>query len=282
MLSDESKRKQYDTHGDVSSRRGNPYQDIRDWGDQFGFRKSSLKGDNISKSIRLKFMEAAKGVTKDISIDYPKSCKDCNGSGADKGTELDTCDACNGQGKVASQHQFIQYIQTCQRCAGRGFSIKTKCKPCSGSGVTHKIEKLSVKIPPGVESGMSIRLTGKGMDSQYEGNNEPGDLYLSIVVSQHPTLGRSGLNVTSEKHIGYIDAVLGVSVSVNTIHGSVSMKIPQGTQPGSVLKISKKGVISGKKEGDHLVKVQIDIPVDISKDESILLEKIRKLREDKK
>lgn len=291
ILSDPEKRKQYDVYGNVSSsehgtRSHDIYQNMRDfyermrhnfggqWGGPFR-RTNAFKGEDLRKTLRISFMDAAKGTHKTVIIDHPTACKECKGTGADKGTALETCPMCKGQGKVATNQSFIQIVHTCSKCNGNGFVIKTKCSNCKGEGIRHKSNKLDVTIPAGVESGMSMRLAGKGVPSEY--GDEPGDLYISLVIDPHPEFERSGLNILSEKHINYTDALLGTRINVKTIHGSVKVNVPASTQPGSVLKIKGKGIRSKKNTGDHLVRLQVDFPTSISKEEKNLLQQIRKL-----
>jgi DnaJ-class molecular chaperone len=131
-----------------------------------------------------------------------------------------------------------------------------------------------------VDSGMVMRLQGKGASSEY--NEEPGDLYVSLIINSHPEFERSGINIISEKCISYIDAILGTKTNINTIHGKVNMKISSGTQPDSILKIASKGIKTKQKIGDHLVKLKIELPKKVSNEEAKLLEKIREITNEKR
>lgn len=292
LLTDAEKRKQYDMYGDISSSgstggASGPYHNMRDIYERIrreyskaGFggpfrRANAFKGEDLHKTLRISFMDAAKGANKTIVVDYAIACEDCQGTGADQGTSLDTCSTCQGQGRVATQQGFMQVVHTCPNCKGSGFIVKVKCTTCSGRGTKTESSKLNITIPAGVDNGISMRLAGKGSPSEY--GDEPGDLFLSLVVDSHKTFGRSGLNVISEKHIGYTDAILGTQISVDTIHGNVNMRVPEGIQPESVLRIKGKGIRTKKETGDHLVKVKIDIPKKVSDKEKELLKQIKSL-----
>lgn len=295
LLSDSEKRKQYDVFGDVSSTRqasqgqGAAYQNIRDiyervrrqWqadGGNFGgpFRRSNaLRGEDLHKTLRISFMDAALGATKTVVIDHLTACTDCQGTGADQGTSLDTCSMCRGQGKVGTQQGFMQIVHTCPECKGSGFTVKVKCGTCNGSGTKSNSNKITLTIPAGVDNGISMRLSGKGAPSEY--GEEPGDLYISLVVDPHDKFERSGLDIVSQERVNYVDAILGTKKSVDTIHGSVTMTIPEGIQPDSILRVKNKGVKTKKKTGDHLVKVKIDMPKKATDEEKELLRQIKSL-----
>jgi len=236
----------------------------------------SMPGEDISKSIRLTFMEAVKGCTKSLKVSYPFECPPCQGNGSKGGKEYKACDACNGQGKVGRKQGFMQMITTCPSCRGQGYKILIACDKCKGSGYQSKDEVLKVTIPAGVDNGMSIRLAGKGMTSPYGGPS--GSLYVSMVVSPHSEFERSGpTTIVSEKDVSYLDAILGTKVQVNTIHGKLTMKVPAGTQPESLLRIPQKGVHRGEEKGDHIVQIKIKLPKKTSKEEKELLNKLKDL-----
>jgi len=276
ILNNQEKRQQYDMYGDVSSRpqSGGPGGVRVDIDDFFSGRRSRTRGDDVSKRISISFMEAAKGCIKTISIDYPQECTSCKGNGSENGTSLETCSQCNGAGRIGYNQGFMQILQTCPLCQGRGSKITKPCSTCSGKGVTFKNEVLKVTIPAGLGHGSTIRLSRKGMPSQY--GSENGDLYLSVLVTPHPKFKRDGINVYSEETVNYIDAILGIKILVNTIHGQVKLKVPAGTQPNSILKIGGKGITRDKAKGDHLVGINVSLPTKISKKEQELLSKLKK------
>lgn len=286
VLSDSEKRQKYDTYGDINPRDptlGNdPFSNIRNSMHNSGFWNMynggarSVRGDDIQQAIRIDFIDAAKGVVKKLSIDYPYSCTSCKGNGSKDGTSLETCETCKGAGKIGQNRGMMQILYSCPACQGEGSTIIEKCTDCAGNKTKIKNEILKITIPAGINDGTIMRLQGKGMPSHYGAS--PGDLFLSISISSHPVFNRDGMTIFSEKTIGYIDAILGIKIPVETIHGKVKLKIPAGTQPNSMLKISGKGVIKGKIKGDHLVGIKVIIPDKISPQEKELLSQLKNIK----
>jgi len=285
ILSDPKKRLQYDTYGDTDLRNfsatgTDPFEHLRDIINHNGFAWNhggrSVRGDNIRQTIRIDFMDAAKGVIKKLSIDYPFGCTACKGNGSKDGTNLETCATCNGNGKVGQNRGMMQILHTCPTCRGSGSKITESCTECNGRGTKTKNEIIKVTIPAGIPDGITMRLAGKGMPSHYGADN--GDLLLSIIISPHPIFKRDGMTIYSEEKISYIDAILGAKIPVETIYGSVKLKVPAGTQPDSILKIAGKGVIRGAEKGDHLVGIKIIIPKQISQQEEELLTKLKDMK----
>jgi molecular chaperone DnaJ len=263
ILNDTDKRAEYDQFGRVG---GNNQQyaqgfniDLSDILSNFGFggRAANTKGQNVKQRLDISFLDAAKGCKKEIQVNYPKSCDKCNQTGAATTNDLKICEMCGGAGKTGH--------------VSGPMKILNKCQKCNGIGRYQTSEKLKVSIPPGVDNGTSIRLKGKGMP----GASEPGDLYLYISIMPHIKFARTGLDVRSECEIDYIDAILGTKIKIDTIHGDVLLKIPPGTQPNSILKISKRGIITKSNKGNHLAIIKILIPEKLSKEERKALEKIR-------
>lgn len=280
VLSSPEKRKMYDQYGHTNPRNIDPFEHIRssmgfDMGDIFGGgrRQARMKGDDIRKSINISFMEAAHGCSKKISVSYNHQCKSCHGNGSENGTSMETCETCDGSGRVGMRDGFIQILQHCPSCHGRGMRVIKQCLDCKGSGKDSKVKNLKVTVPVGVEPGTVMRLSGKGMPSEYGAEN--GDLYLAINISRHPKFDRAGPNIYSVEEIGYIDAILGTKLKVETIHGHVKLTVPNGTQPESMLKISGKGIKLPDYKGDHMVRVKVRIPETVSEEDKELLEQIK-------
>lgn len=287
ILSDSEKRTQYDTFGYV----GNPPPPRQPPGG-FGFggfniniddflkdfvggpRTRPQRGADIKKVISITFMEAAKGANKEIMVDYDKQCEFCKGQGAVNPEDFKKCDVCNGSGKLGYANRGVRFLQTCGACQGKGRIIINKCSKCAGRGLYHYTERLKVTIPAGVDNGMTIRLRGKGLD----GPSGPGNLYLVLQVARHPVFSRDGLNIISEHEIDYIGAILGDKLEVETIHGPVTLSVPTGTQPYSILRISNKGVVTSDNKGHHLVTIKVKIPDKLSKEEKRILQELRELR----
>ena len=288
ILSDKAKRQQYDQYGTTSQHQPNPGFDPFDLFRQAGgfsdwfeysnnYGRQSNKGEDVSKVLNIDFLDAALGTSKDVTVEYPYACQTCKGTGAEHGTALKTCDTCNGRGKIGQRQGFMQILSTCPSCRGKGRSILTKCPECV-SGHKVKTETIKVTIPAGIDDGNALRVAGKGMTSQH--NGQSGDLYLRIDINPHPKFKRDRTTIYSEQEIGYLDAILGTKVEVDTIHGPVNVKIPSGIQPGHILKVSGKGIVKDGTKGDHLIGVKVTIPTKLSDEERKLLEQLKGTKND--
>jgi len=283
ILSDAEKRKQYDTFGTVSNIGQNPQPDfdIRDIFSNMGFdfgdifsgkqRGRPARGQDLRKSINISFMDSALGCSKNIKIEYPFSCKSCGGNGSKDGNNVYPCPTCNGSGKIGRRQGVMQILTTCAACNGRGERIAIKCDDCEGSGQKYREEVLKVSIPAGIDSNTTMRLAGKGMPSDYGGPS--GDLYLSLRVMPHKKFNKVGKTITSDEKVGYIDAILGTKIDVETIHGNVAIKVPAGTQPNSKLRLPGKGIA----QGDHIITINVSLPKKLSDEEKELLTKLKSL-----
>jgi len=284
VLSDSKKRAEYDQFGSIGGQNYQQYssgfgfggiEDILSrFGFDFGFNRPQRgrgKGQDLKHNIIISFMEAAKGCEKEFVVEYPINCKKCNGSGADSSNDIIVCNVCGGRGQTAYARGAMHYINTCSGCGGTGNIITKKCSECIGTGKDSKKEKLKVSIPAGIDNGTTVRLKGKGMPGQ----SSPGDLYIYTSVMPHDKFTKHGLNIRSDHKINYVDAILGTKLKIDTIHGKVTLVIPPGTQPNSILRISNKGIISKDDSGHHLAVIDIEIPKSISEEERKALESIR-------
>lgn len=295
ILNNPEKRKLYDTYGTADPRVAqqagqdgfiDPLDFVRraggfgfDFADIFGgvpHSKGHMRGQDLQHGLTISFMDAALGATKTISVDYPYRCDVCRGTGAENGTAIKQCETCGGQGKLGQRQGFMQILRTCPGCQGKGNTVITKCPHCS-NGMKTKNEILKVSIPVGIDNGSVLRLSGKGMPG--EGGFENGDLYLQINIIPHNKFKRDGLTIFVEEEIDYLDSILGTKINVETIHGIMKLKIPAGTQPGSILKIKEKGIIKNEgHKGDHLVGIKVTVPSKLSAEEKALLEQLKTLK----
>lgn len=301
VLSDETKRKNYDMYGfaGVDSSFGGAggfnaggFGGFDDLGDIFssffggGFASSSRgyrqanqprQGSDRYMEMRINFMDAVFGKTESISLDVDEPCKHCHGTGAESKEDIEVCSECHGTGTVMEQINTpfgrIQQQKVCGKCHGTGETIKEKCHVCHGKGYEHKKVKLDIKIPEGISTGQQIRIPGKGNVGENGGPN--GDLYIEIIVNPDPVFTRQGNDIHVTVPISAIDATIGVTLEVPTVHGKVELKIPEGTQPDQVFRLKGKGVKSNRGQGDELVKVKVQIPKKVSKKERELYEQIR-------
>lgn len=239
------------------------------------------KGGDIALDVTLTFKESVFGVEKEIPLSKSFNCERCAGIGAEPGTGMKKCHTCNGQGFViGTQRTVFGTMQTrtaCSTCHGRGEVPEKPCTSCNGSGVQHGRKTIRVDIPSGVEDGMQIRVRGQGEAIGVAG--EPGDLYLRVKVTPDPRFVREGDTIYVTKRVGFTQAALGDEVEVDTVDGSVSMKIPPGTQSGDELRLRGKGVAHGRGRGDQIVIIQVVTPKKVGRRERELLEALN-LREE--
>ena len=254
---------------------GDMFGDV--FGDIFGGgggrrRSGPARGADLRYDLELDLEDAVKGKT--IKIDVPRSvhCDTCDGSGARPGSSPVTCGTCGGSGQVRMSQGFFQVQQTCPNCGGTGQIIADPCVDCNGRGVRQEYTKLSVKIPPGVDTGDRIRLGGKGEAGP---NGGPvGDLYVQVHVRDHSIFVRDGSHLHCEVPISFAQAALGGVIEVPTLTGKVKLKVPAETQSGKVFRLRGKGVdpVRGGATGDLLCRVVLETPVNLSEDQRELLQ----------
>ena len=308
-LSDEGKRNAYDQYGHAGTAGFNPgagngyeYQgtpfdmgDIfntffgggGDFGNGFGFDFSGRGngqredvGSDIRYRVRVSFDEAMRGGEYKIKIKREEKCEECNGTGSSNG-KREECPQCKGSGQERQVRNTIlgqmAVMSTCSRCQGTGKIIKDPCKVCKGSGVNSIEEDLTIKIPAGAYDGMVLRFRGGGNAGRNGGS--VGDLYIEIEVEASEKFERRGNDIYSQEDIPVHTAVLGDTIPVETITGDVKLKIPKGTQSGTIFKLKNKGCPIFNREGergDHYVRVNVEIPTRLNRKEKELWEEIKK------
>jgi len=265
---------------DIFSRFGDVFSEFGFGGGfQQGGRNVS-RGSNLRVKLKLTLQEIATGVEKKIKVNKQVSCKECKGTGAEKGSEFTTCNTCHGSGYINRvQRTFIGQIQTtvpCHTCNGEGKIITKKCKTCHGHGITEGEEIISVKIPAGVENNMQLSVSGQGNAAPRGGI--PGDLIVLIEEIEHEHLKRNGANLYYDHYINIADAAMGATVDVPTIDGKASVKIEAGTQSGNILRLKGKGLprLNQYGKGDILVNVCVWTPQSLTSEEKKLLDNLRK------
>jgi molecular chaperone DnaJ len=237
------------------------------------------KGSNLRVKVKLTLKEIANGVEKKIKVKKYVSCNHCNGTGAENGTAYSNCPTCGGTGQVTRVANTIlgqmQTRSTCPTCGGEGRTITKKCPYCNGDGVQRADEVVSINIPAGVEEGMQLSVSGKGNAARREGIN--GDLLVLIQEEKHPELIRDGSDLIYNLQLSVPDAILGTPAEIPTIEGKVKVRIDPGTQPGKILRLRGKGLpeVNSYHHGDLLVRINIWIPSDVSKEEKRILEKMK-------
>lgn len=299
VLSDAEKRQQYDTfgHAGISGRystedifRGANFRDIfSDFGSDvlgrifsgvgFNFQQAQAgpsKGSDLQTRIEVTLEQASFGTEVEIVLDRLQTCGLCGGNGAEPGTNISTCKGCNGRGRIERRTQslFGQMIRVvpCEKCKGRGQVPETPCTTCGGNGLEPKKNRLNVKVPPGIDSGTQLILRGQGEDGPFGGPT--GDLYVMIQLKPHPHLIRRGKDIIFEAEINFPDAALGTSIKVPSLTGDKSLKVPPGTQSGTILRMRKEGMPSRFGKGDQLVHVTVTIPVKLTQKQEELIKEL--------
>lgn len=293
VLNDEDKRAAYDRFGHEGVRGaggGGPggfgaegFSDIFGdvFGDIFGAGRRGggaqvFRGADLAYELRLDLEKAVSGDNVTIDVPTQVGCDTCGGSGAKKGTEPVTCSTCNGAGQVRMQQGFFSIQQTCPACKGTGKVIADPCDTCHGAGRVRKTKTLSVKVPAGVDNGDRIRLAGEGEAGRNGG--PPGDLYVEIRVNPHKIFEREGADLACEVPVSFATAALGGQVELPTLDGTVSLKVPAGTQSGKTFRLRGKGVVTVRdpRQGDLFAQVQVETPVNLTQEQKELLETFEK------
>jgi molecular chaperone DnaJ len=303
VLGDDNKRQQYDQFGHNAFQGGaagpqgfGSMDDIFSaFGDIFGSggggsggifdsffgggrQSRSQAGRNVRADVSITLTEAANGITKELDVEMEETCDDCEGSGAAEGSSPSTCGHCGGSGQMQVARGFFAIRTTCSECRGAGQVITNPCGTCRGRGRKPTRKKYDVAIPPGVDTGMKLRITGAGEPSPDGGPK--GDLYCFIEVEPHDFFQRSGDDLICNCNITYPQAVLGDSIKINTLEGETELNIPEGSTHGSSVKLRGKGMpnLEGAGNGDQVVYLSIDVPNRVNKEEKELLKQLAEIQ----
>ncbi len=242
---------------------------------------SARKGASKKVSITISFQEAVKGTVKEAIISNYAHCSRCTGTGAESPKDVKTCSRCHGSGAIHHNRGFFSMSSSCPSCGGQGKVIASPCKECKGEGRVKTKQQVKIKIPAGIDNGMSLQLTGYGDAGQ--GGAPSGDLHVHIIVEPDPLFERNGDDVTVDLPLSFSEAALGCKKEIPSLQdGMVEIKIPEGIQSGKIIRIKGKGVPNVRKQGigDLLVKVTIETPVRLSESQKKLFEEIAKLEND--
>jgi molecular chaperone DnaJ len=290
VLSDEQKRKLYDAHGEAAFEQGGPggpgggrggfhgadpmdiFNQMFGGGNPFsdmfgGGGAQESAGEDLRHDIKLTLEEAASGVSRKINYRKHVACAKCSGSGAEPGSKKSRCPTCGGQGHIVRSTGLFAMRQVCPTCQGEGEKIEKPCKACAGEGRVVAEHSVDIKIPPGVDSGTRLRSTGNG--SAGRRNAEAGDLYVVITVLEHELFERDGDDLACSVPVKFSIATLGGSIEVPKLKGKTILKIPAGTQGGTIFRLKGEGMPSlrGSGAGDLLVRVDIDVPKKLSEEQ---------------
>jgi len=294
VLADAQQRQRYDRfgHSGVSSAAGQSWgapgfggiEDIL--GDLFGFgdvfgggrggarRSAAQRGADLRYDLEMTLEDAYTGMTAQLRIPRLETCESCKGNGAAPGTQPETCSNCAGAGQVRYQQGFFSVARTCQPCRGAGRVVKNPCSECHGAGRIEREKQMEVKIPSGVETGSRLRVQGEGEDGTQSGPS--GDLYVVIHLAEHERFERQGNNLYASLPITFAQAALGSEVYVSTIDGEEKIKVPTGTQTGTVFRLKAKGmpVLGSRGRGDLFVSVSVVTPTSLTREQRKLLEQL--------
>jgi molecular chaperone DnaJ len=293
VLSDPEKRQRYDRFGHAGGFEGFEGFDFGrgGFGDIFGdifedlfggaassrTRRRPERGSDLRYNLTISFEDAAFGKEVKIKIPRLETCSACNGSGAKPGSQIRSCPTCGGSGQIRFQQGFFTVARSCHHCRGEGRIIQERCPRCGGEKKVRRERTLNVKIPAGIESDSSLRLTGEGEPGSNSGPR--GDLYVVVTVQDHPIYERDGDHVLYESTISVVQAILGAKIEVPTLKGKAALKIPPGTQSGSVFRLKGLGIqnVKGHGTGDQLIKVKVQIPAKLTHKQRELIEEFGRL-----
>lgn len=318
VLSDDAKRAQYDQYGETFEQaraRGNagfggfsgfndfaefmrgfgqdysrgPFAGIEfDFGDIFSDifgspRQTRRKqGIDLEMILELEFLESVFGTEKEVSLEKKDFCPTCGGTGAEPGSKIITCPKCHGQGQITDWKRTFfgsfQQARVCDKCEGSGKIPETLCRACKGQGIKKVSKTIKIIVPPGIEDGQRLKVTGEG-EVGYR-DSGAGDLYVLIRIKRHPEFRREEFNVYSEIPVSFFQAALGAKIEVNTVDGKVMLKIPASIQSGKVLRLHGKGVphLESTRRGDHLVTIRVITPTKLTQKEKELFKKLAEAR----
>lgn len=245
-----------------------------------GGRDNSRDGADLRYDLEITLEEAARGVEKEISFRKAVTCERCDGNGAEPGSKRVTCPTCRGAGQIRRSGGIITFTQTCPTCAGQGTKVEKPCTACRGEGRVAKSTKLNVRIPAGVDTGSRLRSSGNGEAGMAGG--QAGDLYIVLAVKEHELFERQGEDLFCEIPIKFTLASLGGPIEVPTLFGKASLKIPAGTQSATTFRLREKGMPSlrGGRQGDQLVRVQVEVPQSLNSEQKRILEEFAKISGD--
>ncbi|MEO6245399.1 MAG: molecular chaperone DnaJ [Opitutaceae bacterium] len=245
-----------------------------------GARDGNRDGADLRYDLEITLEEAARGVEKEISFRKNMECERCGGEGSEPGSKRTTCPTCRGAGQIRRSGGIITFTQTCPTCGGAGIKVDKPCTACRGQGRMPQNTKLNVRIPPGVETGSRLRSAGNGEAGMAGGN--PGDLYIVLTVKEHELFERQGDDLFCEIPIKFSLAALGGSVEVPTLSGKAALKIPTATPSGTTFRLRGKGLPSlrGGAQGDHLIRVQVEVPQSLTTEQRRILEEFARVSGD--
>jgi molecular chaperone DnaJ len=255
--------------------------DLFGFGDVFGARggrrSGPRKGSDLRYDIEITLEEAAVGLKTKIRIPRLETCDSCRGSGAAEGSSPVRCQTCGGTGQVRYQQGFFSVGRTCSACRGAGKIIRDPCRTCRGAGRTERERGLEIKVPAGIDSGSRLRISGEGEAGEMSGPH--GDLYVVVHVKEHDFFERREQHLYCTQHVSFAQSALGAEVTVHTLDGEETLRIPEGTQTGTIFKLKGRGMpgLGGRGRGDLYVAMNVMTPTSLSREQRKLLEELAEL-----
>jgi len=290
VLSSPDLRARYDRYGHAgvgaSAGAGQGFQGFEDIFDMFGFgdifnqtgrRRGPRRGSDLRYDIEISLEEAAAGLKTKIRVPRLETCEVCKGNGAAAGSQPVKCTTCAGAGQVRYQQGFFSVSRTCSTCRGAGRIIRDACRECRGEGRVEKERKLEIKIPAGVDTGSRLRIAHEGEAG--EPGAAQGDLYVVIHIQDHEFFERRDSNLYCTAPVSFTQAALGAEITVRTLDGEESIRIPEATQTGKVFRLKGKGmpVLGGRGRGDQFVEVTVVTPTSLTREQRRLIEELARL-----
>ena len=293
ILSDPQKRALYDQHGHAAfDRRAgayggggfhDPFEIFREvfggggiFEDLFGGGRTdptqTQRGNDLRYDMEITFEEAAHGCEKEITVAKLEVCDVCRGMGAEAGSRIQNCRTCGGRGQIINSRGIFSIAQTCPQCQGAGRVLDKPCKACRGEGRREHSSKIKLRIPAGVDTGSRLRSAGNG-EAGFRGGPS-GDLYVVLHVQAHALFQRDGDDLLCEVPVSFVQAALGAEISVPALDGGTAIRIPPGTQPGTMFRLKSKGIknVQGHGRGDLHVRINVEVPTHLSSDQKAKLE----------
>ena len=289
VLSDPAKRRNYDTFGDEKAQ-SSGFGDIGGFSDLFsaffggvgGTRGPSNRGRDVLAEVELTLEEVAEGAEREVEVPTLVECDTCSGTGAAPGTYPSRCGQCGGSGELRTVRRTmlgnVMTASPCARCGGTGQEISTPCDTCEGSGRVRRVERLTLRIPPGIEDGAQLRVSGRGQAGVRGGRS--GDLYVAIAIAEHPIFRRAGDDLACEVPVPMTVAALGGTVEIPTLEGSETIEIKPGTQSGEVVRLRNQGMpsLQGWGRGQIVALLKIETPTDLDDEQADLLYRLAEVR----
>ena len=298
ILSDPQKRALYDQHGHAAfDRRAggfgaggfhDPFEIFREvfggggiFEDLFGGGRPDStqpqRGNDLRYDMEITFEEAAHGCEKEITLTKPETCETCQGSGAEPGSRVRTCPSCRGRGQVINSRGIFSIAQTCPNCQGAGQVFEKPCRACRSEGRRERSSKIKLRIPAGVDTGSRLRSAGNG-EAGFRGG-PPGDLYVVLHVKAHAIFQRDGDDLLCEVPVSFVQAALGAEIEVPALDGKAAIKVPPGTQPGTMVRLKGKGImnVQGYGRGDLHVRINVEVPTHLSAAQKAKLQEFAEL-----